>query len=729
MPETVIPTGGGDYLIDPFADDADPTAKDPLVAALGRGSLAAVAAGGATIGLNSRGDDAKACQEQLAALGYDLGIRAPDGWWAAGSMAALQKFQSDHALRPTGMIDQATVKALFSYRAEKGPAPALPAGRPSAPVGIRVAEPVGALERDYFDHEMERIGLGKALRDGVITEEEAKDVGIAMSVLQGVAAKGRTPGEIDGYEQVLELSPALPLAKDRFFAPGTAADYVVFAPREDQAKLAPLLNHRTEQGHRVALVDPQDVYAYYGKQGPEALAQFVKDAREKWPEPKLRYLLLVGSEVPQFPEKLADVDPKAAPYEAGFGADEFTSDDPYGLPDDRGVPQVAVGRLPVGDQDTLEKTVAKIIGYEAVKDPGLWQTRTALVDGDPGWGDFVGSAVAWFTDEEQKKIPETYDAARISLNPASGLAESAGDARAAVDRELQRGALLVSYVGHGGGLPVSAAARVDVQGGPPIVALSACSMQSDAEGLVAGENGAVAGVAASSISMPHTNAAWAAIFGDEVLEGRDQTLGDSFVRSKARFAANDVAGLSHTLNSLGQLGVGGGKAHLYLYNLIGDPATLVRRPLEIPRLVVLPRLNPASPSPVDPGKPFSLGMELPPGVTSGTAYVSVEKPLGTTELEDANEKGISDAEKSARIARNAERYNARSVATIAIPVVNGRLASQVTLPPNCPHGFYNLRVAVVGAENVAVGVVRNVPVGIHEDSGDVWDRSDEQGFP
>src|SRR5262249_54379371 len=74
-----------------------------------------------------------------------------------------------------------------------------------------------------------------------------------------------------------------------------AADYVVVTHASFAASVAPLAARRAQEGHRVALVDVDDVYAEFsfGEKTPQAIKDFLGRARSTW---KLapRFVVLVG---------------------------------------------------------------------------------------------------------------------------------------------------------------------------------------------------------------------------------------------------------------------------------------------------------------------------------------------------------------------------------------------------------------------------------------------------
>jgi hypothetical protein len=608
---------------------------------------------------------------------------------------------------------------------------------------LPVHRPTG-IEGSYFDRLVERMGLSQAVADGVVTEEEANQLGLAFSAfVQGAGADG----SIDSYRKLLGVEAARadiqPIPKDKLLDPSQSADYLVIAPRDLQAALMPLLDHRALQGHRVALVDPQDVYALYGEESAAALGRFVSEAHRRWGEPKLRFVNLVGAigKVPTFWEQ-GDV--KGHGY---LKHGSFASDNRYGDPDRKGVPELAVGRLPVQTGEVLSQTISKLIAYEAVDKPGLWQAGAMLADGDPAWGSFVDSAADKFARHEMKDVPADLDVGRASFNPKSpiNVPLPTFDKKAEVDwllgrgpkpkdeapilntevsDAITRGVLYVSYTGHGStdsadGLNITDSAVLHTNAGSPIVALTAClTGVLDREGLAVdlmqGDAPAVATIGASDVTLPSTNASWSKLLARGVMSGSKGTVGETFRDAKDQLAHNRAGGWSAALEtvvdgalSLGRVFGGHGRSresHLYLYNLMGDPATVIRRPEKLAGV----RLDGAARA----GASLPLHVELPPDVQEGVAYVSLEKPFGKTlePMEDVTAPGISERERAERGLRNAHRFNQRSALRVAVPVAGGQLGGEIALPPGIQPGRYQVRVAVVGDQNVAVGSVKNVEV-------------------
>src|SRR2546425_3847404 len=148
------------------------------------------------------------------------------------------------------------------------------------------------------------------------------------------------------------------------------ADLVIIAYKDFIPSLAPLVAQRQGQGLRVVVADIEDVFDEFsfGAHSPQAIKSFVAQALGHWTAPAPRYLLLVGD---------ASLDPRD--YE-GFvalnGARDFVpsklvdtafgeacSDDSLADLDGDGIPELAVGRLPVQTVAQANLVIAKIVNF------------------------------------------------------------------------------------------------------------------------------------------------------------------------------------------------------------------------------------------------------------------------------------------------------------------------------------------------------------------------------
>jgi hypothetical protein len=143
-------------------------------------------------------------------------------------------------------------------------------------------------------------------------------------------------------------------------------DVVIISHKDFLESLTPLKNLREYQGLSVALVDVEDVYDEFnfGMKSPQALRNFLLRSTRRWEIPP-RFVLLVGD---------ASADPRNY---LGFGDFDFvptklvetasfeTASDDWLVDFDRdGLPDMAVGRLPVRTAQEAATVVSKIVEYE-----------------------------------------------------------------------------------------------------------------------------------------------------------------------------------------------------------------------------------------------------------------------------------------------------------------------------------------------------------------------------
>ena len=218
------------------------------------------------------------------------------------------------------------------------------------------------------------------------------------------------------------------------------AEVVMIAYGDFVASVEPLKALRESQGYSVALVAVEDLYDEFafGAKTPWAIRDFLEKANSDWQTPP-RFVLLVGD---------ASSDPRD--YMA-FGQSDFiptwmvetalletASDDWFVDFDLDGVPDLAIGRLPVRTVQETDAAIAKILAYEA--DPGgAWQQQALMVaDENDAQIDFEG-----ITSTLKTLLPDDWTVEEI-LKGQSGAATNAE-----LLAKLNEGQQLVNYIGHG----------------------------------------------------------------------------------------------------------------------------------------------------------------------------------------------------------------------------------------------------------------------------------------
>lgn len=169
------------------------------------------------------------------------------------------------------------------------------------------------------------------------------------------------------------------------------ADLLIITHADFRPAIQPLIDRRTNvDGLTVFTTDVEDVYDEYsfGVHGPEALKDFIHDAKTNWAL-KPKWVLLVGD---------GSWDPRAA---SGNGTSDFVptyfvdatfstapSDDWLADWDNNAIPELAVGRLPVRTAAQTTDLVSKIVSYAAL--PVSAPRREVLVAQEFQDYDFAG---------------------------------------------------------------------------------------------------------------------------------------------------------------------------------------------------------------------------------------------------------------------------------------------------------------------------------------------------
>ncbi|MDH3601232.1 MAG: C25 family cysteine peptidase [Candidatus Tectomicrobia bacterium] len=349
--------------------------------------------------------------------------------------------------------------------------------------------------------------------------------------------------------QVKQPSAIMANTPSTWHHPTREADLVIISHGEFLDSIAPLKLMRESQGWVVALIDVEDIYDEYnfGAKSPWALRNFLHHASTAWFTPP-RFVLLVGDA--SFDSRnyleLDDVDfVPTQIVETAFL--ETASDDALVDFDEDGVPDLAIGRLPVQTVEEADTVVAKLVGYAEAGAGESW-TREALFVADANdIFDFAAASAAVST-----LLPPELIVEELWLDQPD-----TASLRSGLLTGLNQGKLLVNYIGHGsvevwsgGELLTSADARALTNGAqlPVVVAMNCLNgffhdlyTESLAEALLkAPQGGAIAVWASSGLTVPSGQVVMNQelmrhLFGEERL-----VLGEAIVRAKAAVTDRDV---------------------------------------------------------------------------------------------------------------------------------------------------------------------------------------------
>ena len=262
-------------------------------------------------------------------------------------------------------------------------------------------------------------------------------------------------------------------------------DAVYIAPAGYIDALAPLLEHRRNQGYTVEAIDVQTLYDAwgYGMVEPDAIRDFLRWAAVEW---GIESAVLVsdGTRDPFNYEEKESVINDIPPYlrtsyldQNGYerfidpwlgqnGCDtcyaQLDGDDPlnneYETPGKGFMPDIWLGRFPVKSADEVATVVAKIVRYETIQAASVYWTRTAAFLADnyvrqDGSTDSAGDFVK-YTEDAIALMHAGIRIARLYFDPLHNGDESwrEDDAVAMNERAvalLNSGPGLVTYNGHG----------------------------------------------------------------------------------------------------------------------------------------------------------------------------------------------------------------------------------------------------------------------------------------
>lgn len=263
-------------------------------------------------------------------------------------------------------------------------------------------------------------------------------------------------------------------------------DLVIVVPDEFQGEALRLAEQRASEGLSVLMVSPQQVYNEFscGARDATAIKRFMKMLYDKagMDEDLMpRYLLLFGdgsyNNWSLAPTNQSYI-PSYQTTESLNPTQSYVSDDYFGLLDDSegeatgDLVDIGIGRLPVSSRQQAREVVNKILRYDALMmlssggdicstsgDGGAsdWRTRVLFVSDDQDGDSFEGTIHMLQSNTLALRVEnETpcYNVEKIYLDAYQQVSTPGGQRYPDASRELretvQRGALMVNYVGHGG---------------------------------------------------------------------------------------------------------------------------------------------------------------------------------------------------------------------------------------------------------------------------------------
>ncbi len=347
------------------------------------------------------------------------------------------------------------------------------------------------------------------------------------------------------------------------------ADYLIITPAGFIDEAEELATYRETDGFMAKVVELQDIFDEFanGSPDPNAIREFLHFANETWTTSP-RFVVLVGKGSFDYREILGPAINLLPPIMALTHAGMASSDTKYAdfLGDD-GVPDVAIGRLPVTSGAELSAIVRQIIDHEAAFDT-IGDGITLFADAPDPQGDFAA-----LQDDIAAQLPGIWEPTSVYRSEF----EDVEATRAAFFDAVRRSPRVVNYFGHSAMttlgknetlLGVADLETMTIDETQTIFAAMTCSASrfevpgvvSLGEALLVDEEAAIAVWGPSGISVSESAALLSSAFLSELNAGRETRIGPIINRA------------------FGELeGVEDGRDMIEIYHLLGDPALRVAK--------------------------------------------------------------------------------------------------------------------------------------------------------
>jgi hypothetical protein len=222
-------------------------------------------------------------------------------------------------------------------------------------------------------------------------------------------------------------------------APQAGFDMVMISHADFVDSLAPLVTMHQAEGRTMTVIDVEDLYDEFnfGEKSPYALKTFLNTAQAQW-QLKPHFVLLMGD---------ATYDPRnylgvgnfdfVPTYLVGTQLLETASDDWFADFSGQGIPQMAIGRLPVRTPQDAAALVGKIVNYDRSGAAGWKQQVLLVADQNDSENDFAGATAA-----VKGLLPGALTVSEI-------VQSSPGANTLLLNSLNTQGQGLVNYIGHG----------------------------------------------------------------------------------------------------------------------------------------------------------------------------------------------------------------------------------------------------------------------------------------
>lgn len=416
------------------------------------------------------------------------------------------------------------------------------------------------------------LGTGCGGGSGGGSTADAGDVGMAVEIAADVAEMSRE-----------EVTP------EESWKVVAGVDYLIIAADGLAETAQAFADYRESTGHTVVQATLSQVVSGKGLPTDAVIRAGLQEwVRAHWElrQPDRPFYLLIVGDAHWSDNPMGECVP-AGQWAGGW--EGSWSDNHYADMDMDRVPDLAVGRLPVRDNAVGLDILDRIIKHETQYTVGPWNHRLSVYAGEGGFGEDVDFFIETVAQEGLESVPYEYDLS-FAYNSQGSIYYYAPFKDKVLDMVTQ-GAVLVTFMGHGGGeLNVSDLSAVMPGDRFPMYAFFACSTgdflmttDSETEIVLKQSGGPMAILASTATTHPYANAVnalemEAAVFGD-----RPETFGEAVRLMKWRSMYNS-SDLRDMIDAFAVMYMEAWEMpatiedHMYSYNLLGDPATRIRFP-------------------------------------------------------------------------------------------------------------------------------------------------------
>lgn len=244
----------------------------------------------------------------------------------------------------------------------------------------------------------------------------------------------------------------------------SAPDMLIVYAKEFEEQAQRLAEHRRNNDKlSVSLITQEQIFNEFSSGTPNvsALRNYLKMYYDEVdPASMTKYLLLFGDGSFDNKDTSRNNPNLIMTYQSSNSltpTSSYVSDDFYGLLDTGeklydGMLDIGIGRLPVSNTDEAEQLVDKIIAYDQKSTIGEWRNYICLI-GDDEDGNIHMKQANSLANYIETNYPN-YNVNKIFLDAYPQVTTPTGDrypdVTRAINDQMNRGALIINYTGHGG---------------------------------------------------------------------------------------------------------------------------------------------------------------------------------------------------------------------------------------------------------------------------------------